>query len=120
MTRYVFAERFDGAGVTVNALHPGLAGTGVVDAMIAPFMKPFAKRIKASMPPPEEAAASIVRLATDPALDHVTGLFLDRESECPTPPVSYDKNRRSRVWHLSVGASGTVEGVAGQGFLKKK
>ena len=112
MTGYVAAQRRGDAGVTVNALHPGLAGTGVVDDMIAPYLKPFAKRIKASLLPPEEAAASILRLATDPALDRVTGRYFDRDTEASTPAVSYDEHLRQRVWDLSM--------TAVQGFLKKK
>jgi NAD(P)-dependent dehydrogenase (short-subunit alcohol dehydrogenase family) len=100
MAGYRLAEQLDGTGVTVNAVHPGIAATGVVDDMTPVVMKPFAGLIRRSLLTPEEGAEAILRLATDPRLDGVTGRYFERDVEAVSTPVSYDKGLQQRVLDL--------------------
>jgi NAD(P)-dependent dehydrogenase (short-subunit alcohol dehydrogenase family) len=103
MAGYRLAEQFDGTGVTVNAVHPGVAATGVVDDMTPAVMKPFAALIKRSLLTPEQGAEAILRVATDQRLDGVTGHYFDRDTEATTAPASYDAELQQRVLDISAG-----------------
>jgi retinol dehydrogenase 12 len=101
MAGYRLAEQLAGTGVTVNAVHPGIAATGVVDDMIPAVMKPFARLIKRSMLTPEQGAAAILRVATDPELEGVTGRYYEQEAEATSAPISYDKELQRQLLMMS-------------------
>ena len=103
MCGYSLAEQLQGTGVTVNAVHPGLVATGIVDDIVPPLMKPFLGLIKRGLLTPEQGAAAILRLATAPELAEVTGRYFVREDERRSPEVSYDAELRKRVWAASLG-----------------
>jgi NAD(P)-dependent dehydrogenase (short-subunit alcohol dehydrogenase family) len=103
MAGYSLAEQLQGSGVTVNAVHPGLVATGIVDDIVPPLMKPFLGLIKRGLLTPEQGAAAILRLATAPELAGVTGRYFVREDERRSPEVSYDAELRKRVWAASLG-----------------
>ena len=71
----MWAERFDGTGVTVHAMHPGWAKTAGVAGSLPTFdkvMRPFLRT-------PAEGADTIVWLAADPAPAETSGkLWFDR------------------------------------------
>jgi NAD(P)-dependent dehydrogenase (short-subunit alcohol dehydrogenase family) len=79
------------SGVTVNSLHP------------ATFMptKIVLDERGTSVDSLERGADSTLRLATDPTLAGVTGLFFDRESEARAEDQAYDPEARRRLWELS-------------------
>jgi NAD(P)-dependent dehydrogenase (short-subunit alcohol dehydrogenase family) len=79
------------SGVTINSLHP------------ATFMptKIVLDERGTSVDSLERGADSTVRLATDPALDAVTGRFFDREAEARAEDQAYDPEARRRLWELS-------------------
>jgi NAD(P)-dependent dehydrogenase (short-subunit alcohol dehydrogenase family) len=79
------------SGVTVNSLHP------------ATFMptKIVLDERGTSVDSLARGADSTVRLATDPALDGVTGRFFDREAEARAEDQAYDPEARRRLWELS-------------------
>jgi retinol dehydrogenase-12 len=70
------ARRLDGSGVTVNAVHPGSVATNlgeppkVISTLSSKFMKTSA-----------QGAATSVRVATDPALEGVTGAYFVNEQQ---------------------------------------
>jgi len=101
MAGYRLAQRWEGSGVTVNAVHPGIAATGVVDDMTPAVMKPFSGLIKRSLLTPEQGAEAILRVATDPRLEGVTGRYFERDAEAPTSPVSYDTALQQRILQIS-------------------
>jgi NAD(P)-dependent dehydrogenase (short-subunit alcohol dehydrogenase family) len=101
MTGYRLAETLRGTGVTVNAVHPGLVSTGIVGDIAPAVSKPFHGLIRRFLLTPEQGAATILRLATDPALTGVTGRFFDRDVETSSPPISYDPEVQRRVWEAS-------------------
>jgi len=54
------------AGAAANALHPGLTGTGIVDTMAPPLLRPSTGLIERLMPTPEQGARAALHLASAP------------------------------------------------------
>jgi NAD(P)-dependent dehydrogenase (short-subunit alcohol dehydrogenase family) len=108
MSGYVLADQLSGTGVTVNAVHPGLVATGIVDDIIPPVLKPFLGLIKRSLLTPAEGAAATLRLATAPELADVTGRYFVRDAEHRSPEISYDRDLQKRVWAASHAHVGTT------------
>jgi retinol dehydrogenase 14 len=79
------AEELAGRGVTVNAVHPGDAATGIWrgESLLMKVVGPLMQRRLRS---PADAARVVVRAATDPAFTNVTGRFLGGDGELPMPP----------------------------------
>ncbi|GAA3545560.1 SDR family NAD(P)-dependent oxidoreductase [Kribbella ginsengisoli] len=90
MAGYQLAREWAPAGVTINAVHPGIVATSIIDDLIPPALRPFRSLIRRTMLTPEQGAAAALRLAIDPALDGVTGRYFVRETETPTPAISYE------------------------------
>lgn len=86
------------SGVTINSLHP------------ATFMptKIVLDERGTSVDSLERGADSTLRLAVDPALDGVTGLFFDRETEARAENQAYDPDARRRLWELSEELAGDL------------
>ena len=101
MTGYLLAERVRTTGVTVNAVHPGITATPIVDDIVAPVMKPFLRLIKRSMLTPAQGASAALHVATAPQLAGVTGRYFNRTAEARSPAVSYDHDLQERVWNAS-------------------
>jgi NAD(P)-dependent dehydrogenase (short-subunit alcohol dehydrogenase family) len=101
MSGYLLADRLRETGVTVNAVHPGLVATKIVDDIVSPLMKPFLGLIKRSLLTPAQGAAATLHLATAPELADVTGRYFVRETERRSPEISYDRDLQQRVWAAS-------------------
>jgi NAD(P)-dependent dehydrogenase (short-subunit alcohol dehydrogenase family) len=112
MSGYVLADQLSGTGVTVNAVHPGLVATGIVDDIIPPVLKPFLGLIKRSLLTPAEGAAATLRLATAPELANVTGRYFVRDAEYRSPEISYDRDLQNRVWATSHAYLGTTPSIS--------
>jgi NAD(P)-dependent dehydrogenase (short-subunit alcohol dehydrogenase family) len=93
---YDFAHSFDGQ-ITVNAVHPGIVATDIIDDLVPPALRPFGGLIRRTMLTPEQGAASAIRLATDPALRDTTGRYFVRDTLATTPPVSYNREAQKRL-----------------------
>ncbi|USX53655.1 SDR family NAD(P)-dependent oxidoreductase [Lentzea sp. HUAS12] len=98
---YALAPDFSADGVTINALHPGLVATGIVDDLVPPLLRPMRTLIRSGLLTPAEGAASALRLATDPGLAGVTGRYFRRAEEASTPAVSHDSAVRQKLLSLS-------------------
>jgi len=101
MTGYLLADQLREAGVTVNAVHPGITATPIVDDIVPPLMKSLLGLAKRSLLTPEQGAASVLRLATAPELAGVTGRYFDQDVESRSPEVSYDRDLQQRAWAAS-------------------
>jgi NAD(P)-dependent dehydrogenase (short-subunit alcohol dehydrogenase family) len=86
----------DGAGVTVNSLHPGT---------YMPTKIVLEERGQ-SMDSLETGVESTTRLATSPQLDGVSGRFFDRTVESAALEQAYDADDRRRLWRLSLVLTG--------------
>jgi NAD(P)-dependent dehydrogenase (short-subunit alcohol dehydrogenase family) len=93
---YALAHALAGE-VTVNAVHPGIVATDIIDDLVPKVLRPFGGLIRRAMLTPEQGAAAAIRLATDPALAGVTGRYFVREVDTVTPPVSYDTDVQNRL-----------------------
>ena len=103
------ARRLQGTGVTSNSLHPGSVDTNIwsgaplwAKPVIALLFRPFF--ISAA-----EGAQTIVQLATDAALEGVTGQYFEEKKAVAPAPPGQDEALARRVWDVSA----KMVGVAG-------
>lgn len=90
-----FAERLQGTGVVVNAVHPGLVkDTALLQDVGGPFRWITNKFGK----PADKAVETAVWLATSPEAAAVSGRFWSKGKEMPTPGMASDPEARKRFW----------------------
>ncbi len=111
---YELSHRLDGAGVTANALHPGLVSTnfgknegGAMETLVntAQTITPW-MFISA-----EQGAQTSIHLASSPEVEGVTGRYFDAKRSVPSSFISYDRRTQQRLWDVSeelVGAGAKV------------
>jgi NAD(P)-dependent dehydrogenase (short-subunit alcohol dehydrogenase family) len=107
---YALARTLAG-DVTVNAVHPGIVATDIIDDLVPAVLRPFGGLIRRAMLTPEQGAAAAIRLATDPALSGVTGRYFVRELDTVTPPVSYDVDVQNRLRATTDQFLGRIDGI---------
>lgn len=94
------ARRLAGTGVTVNALHPGYVDTRL--GREGDPLRYFARRLlKGRGLPAPEAAAALVRLASAPELEGITGKFFSEGLEAEPAPQARDMELAARLWEAS-------------------
>ncbi|MEV4517142.1 SDR family NAD(P)-dependent oxidoreductase [Dactylosporangium sp. NPDC049525] len=98
---YALAHNLAADEVTINALHPGIVATDIIDDLVPPLLRPMRTLIRRSLLTPTEGANSATRIATDPRLSGVTGRYFNRDTESTTPPVSHDPTTQQRLLTLS-------------------
>lgn len=103
---YVLARRLTGTGVTVNALHPGITATNLVDVAVHERFSPLIARplvfiLKHILQSPEQGAKTALYLATSSIVEGVTGKYFVKGREKPSVPISYDMALQERIWKLS-------------------
>jgi NAD(P)-dependent dehydrogenase (short-subunit alcohol dehydrogenase family) len=131
MFTYELSDRLKGTSVTVNALHPGVVRTSLLDAIVAAedeikrrrllfrltaaarrVAAPIVRRWIPRQPQPDwaitsdEAAAAVMNLVASPALDKVGGVFFKNGVPTETSPQSHDLAARRRLWRLSAELTG--------------
>jgi NAD(P)-dependent dehydrogenase (short-subunit alcohol dehydrogenase family) len=93
-------RRARSTGVTTHAVHPGMLATRIwnqnrnLGSLLARLFKPF-------MGSPEKGGAAVARVATDPALDGVSGRYFDRMDEAEPAPQARDAGLARELWELS-------------------
>ena len=92
------AKRFEGKGVTVNAVHPGAVATGIWDC--APgWMRPMiwmAKKL--IMITPEKAARSVIQLASGAEVEGKTGLYFNQLDPKEPSKLAHDDELAEKLW----------------------
>jgi len=106
MCGYLLAERLRGTGVTVDAVHPGVVATRIAADALPAAMAPAAGLLRRFLMTPQQGADALLRVATSPAPDGVTGRYFVRDAEARSPEVSYDRELQERVWEASVAVCG--------------
>lgn len=101
MTTYVLAGRLD--GIMVNALHPGVIRTRLGRELSSMVTGAFHLAFSST---PETGAESILRLATDESLEHVTGAYFNKDCRERSSELSLDKDQQARIWRATVDATG--------------
>lgn len=87
---YAFARRLEGAGVTSNALHPGVIGTKLLRAGFGPG--------GASV---ERGARTPVYLACSSEVEKVSGAYFEDGKQTRSAPDTYDIELQDRLWQVS-------------------
>ncbi|MFE7034730.1 SDR family NAD(P)-dependent oxidoreductase [Streptomyces sp. NPDC057621] len=98
---YALARQLAADGVTINALHPGIVATGIIDDLVPPLLRPLRTLIRHTLLTPAEGARSTTRLATSPDLTGITGRYFIRDTEANTPPISHNAVVQERLLALS-------------------
>ncbi len=103
---YELARRLEGSGVTVNAVAPGLAKTGL--GLQDGGMSSLAKRIINALmgKSAEEAAQMSVYLASSPEVEGVSGKYFVKGQPVPSSEASYDEAAAKRLWQISAEITG--------------
>ncbi|GAA2655028.1 SDR family NAD(P)-dependent oxidoreductase [Paractinoplanes durhamensis] len=98
---YALARSFTPDGVTLNAVHPGIVATDIIDDLVPPLLRPFGAIIRRTMRTPADGAGTALRIATDPQLAGVTAHYFNQGSAAVTPPVSHDPAVQQKLLTLS-------------------
>jgi len=98
---YELARRLGGAGVTANAVHPGVVRTSFAAEdssrlwkVLIPLLRPFMKT-------PERGAATSIYLASSPEVEGVTGRYFANRHPKTSNRASYDAVNGARLWQVS-------------------
>ncbi len=94
---FALARKLENTGITVNAIHPGLARSGLMkEASI--FMRLFTRL---ASKPPQQVTGSIVQVAIAPEFAKTTGKFLHDGKEIEAPAYAHDRAVQQRLWEVS-------------------
>lgn len=94
---FELARRLANTGITVNAIHPGLARSGLMKEGF--FLLRLLTRL--ASPPPEKVTGAIVQMATAPEFAKTTGKFLHQGKEFEIPAPANDRAAQERLWEVS-------------------
>jgi len=94
---FELARRLENTGVTVNAVHPGLARSSLMNETSAPMR--FLLRLASA--PAERVAVDIIRVAMDPEFEKVTGRFFHKAKEIEAAAFAHDRAAQQRLWEIS-------------------
>jgi NAD(P)-dependent dehydrogenase (short-subunit alcohol dehydrogenase family) len=107
MFTYELADRLAGSGVTANCVYPGLVATDLLRERWwwrTPYFAPLWRRVFLT---PEQGAMAALYAATDPELEGVSGVCIDRHGRLRrTSPRSYAVDERRRLWRVSEAVCG--------------
>jgi NAD(P)-dependent dehydrogenase (short-subunit alcohol dehydrogenase family) len=101
---YELARRVEGAGVTVNAMHPGFVRTNFVRRDNGFLVRLFAPLAFIRARTPEKGAETAVYLASSPEVEGVTGKYFKDKKALPSSSLSYDEGVQKRLWQASEAA----------------
>ena len=96
------ARRLENTGITVNAIHPGLARSGLMKE--SSFLIRLLTRLASS--PPENLSGSILQAAVAPEFEKTTGKFLHKGKELDAPAFAQDRTAQQKLWEISERLSG--------------
>lgn len=91
------ARRFEGTGVTSNALAPGFTATDI-GREYSPVTR-FIMRLMAQ--PKEKGAETVIYLASSPEVEGVSGKYFAKKAEAKVSPSASDPSNARRLWDLS-------------------
>ncbi len=98
------AKRLEGTGVTVNAVHPGIVKTDLLNDLSAPVRLMLGVVARS----PEKGASGAVHLATSPAVEGVSGrLFMD-DKQVVIGRQATQPGLAERLWTVSASMTGTL------------
>jgi NAD(P)-dependent dehydrogenase (short-subunit alcohol dehydrogenase family) len=96
---YELANRLEGTGVTVNALHPGFVATSIGMNNVGGIGRAMASRILTLFgTTPEEGAKTSLYLASSPDVANVSGKYFVKSVPRRSAPLSYDETLQHQMW----------------------
>ncbi len=95
---FELARRLAGTGVTVNAIHPGLARSNIMGD--ANFVVKLMTHLFSGTP--EKAAQGIVRVALDEEYATQTGKFFSQGKEIQPDKYALDRDAQQKLWDVSM------------------
>lgn len=106
---FELARRLENTGITVNAIHPGLARSGLMKEAF--FLMRLLTRLMS--PAPEKVTSGILQAATAPEFEKTTGKFLHTGKEIDAPAYAHDRSVQQRLWEISEQLTGlsSTQGV---------
>src|SRR5215216_2208737 len=84
---FALARRLENTGITVNAIHPGLARSGLMKESF--FLMRLLTRL--ASPAPEKVTGAILQAAVAPEFEKTTGTFLHHGKEIEVPAYAHDR-----------------------------
>lgn len=98
------AQRLDGSGVTVNALHPGVVGTNIFSGLgNNMFYRALAKVAGLFMLSPADGAKTTLYLAQSADLNGVTGSYFADQKEKKPLRETLDVDNQAKMWEMTEG-----------------
>jgi NAD(P)-dependent dehydrogenase (short-subunit alcohol dehydrogenase family) len=94
---FELARRLETTGITVNAIHPGLARSGLMKESF--FLMRLLTRLASR--PAEKVTGDILRVAADLQFANVSGKFLHNGKEIEAPAYALDRTAQQRLWEIS-------------------
>ena len=94
---FALARRLENTGITVNAIHPGLARSGLMKEGF--FLIRLLSRLTSSAP--EKVTGPILQAVLAPELEKTTGKFLHNGKEIQAPAYAHDRTAQERLWEIS-------------------
>jgi len=91
------ARRLEKTGITVNAIHPGLVRSNLPKESSLP-LRLFTWLVAS---PPQKAMKSILKVATAPEYEKITGKFLQGGKEIQVSAYAYDQAAQEQLWKMS-------------------
>jgi NAD(P)-dependent dehydrogenase (short-subunit alcohol dehydrogenase family) len=99
---FELARRLAGTGVTANCVHPGAVDTGIWRDSRG-LLRALVTLLRPLMRAPARGAAPVVRLASDPDLESVSGRYYLKLKEGRTSRRARDEEAAARLWRISAG-----------------
>ncbi len=94
------ASRLTGTGVTANCMHPGAVNTNFGGKNTGPLTLLF-RVFKPFMRSPEQGAETLIWLASDPAVEGVTGKYFADRKEISPSKLANDPVALEKLWTQS-------------------
>lgn len=102
---YELNRQLNGSRVTSNAVCPGFVPESIAEKQKSRLSRWFYREFMARMPfarSADEAASSVLFVATDPRYETVGGKFIVDQKEINSSPESYDLEKAQQLWDASV------------------
>lgn len=103
---FELARRLERGGLTVNAVHPGLVATGIVNrGGVVGFAWSLGKPFMIS---PQRGAETSIHVAAAPDIAGVTGRYFKRRHPVEPNPLAHDRDLAARLWRVTEGLVATA------------
>lgn len=99
---FELARRLENTGITANAIHPGLARSGLMKEAF--ILMRLITQLASS--PPEKVTSAILQAATAPEFASTSGKFLHNGKEIEVPAYAHDRTAQQRLWERSEALTG--------------